>query len=66
MYVFNTLLKIDFLSHVHLISLAYLKRVGGPRTVPVELGSKYTDDEWSQELMTLSAFIDKFVLPNVR
>ncbi len=42
-------------------SLGYLKKVAGPRTVPIELGSKYTDEEWSQELMTLSEFIDRFV-----
>ena len=30
----------------------------------MELGSKYTDEEWSQELMTLNDFIDKFVQVN--
>lgn len=36
--------------------------MAGPRTVPVELGSRYTDHEWSQKLMTVSEFIDKHVL----
>ena len=43
-------------------SLAYLRRVAGPRTVPVELGSRYTDHEWSQKLMTVSEFIDDHLL----
>ena len=46
-------------------SLEYLKRVAGPRTIPVELGSRYTDDDWSQKLMTLTEFIDDYVLPSV-
>ncbi len=43
-------------------SLGYLKKVAGLRTVPVELGSKYTDEAWSQKLMTLSEFIDNCVV----
>jgi len=43
-------------------SLSYLKSTAGPRTVPVELGSKYTDHDWSQKLMTVSEFIDKHVV----
>lgn len=31
------------------------------RTVPVEIGSRYTDDDWSQQLMTISEFIKRFV-----
>ena len=45
-------------------SLSYLKYVAGPRTVPVELGSRYTDQEWSQKLMTISEFIDNYVTTN--
>lgn len=40
-----------------LFSLDYLKQIAGPRTVPIELGSRYTDKEWTQKLMTLSEFI---------
>ena len=39
----------------------YIRRVAGHRTVPVELGSKYTDDAWSQTLMTVAEFIDDYV-----
>ena len=46
-------------------SLEYLRRIAGPRTVPVELGSRYTDEDWSQKLMTLSDFIDQHVLREV-
>ncbi|KAI6651476.1 Lysine-specific demethylase 8 [Oopsacas minuta] len=41
--------------------LQYLYRVAGCRTVPIEIGSKYTDSDWRQELMLLSDFIDKYV-----
>lgn len=40
----------------------YLRKVAGYRTVPVELGSKYTDDTWSQSLVTVNEFIDKYIL----
>uniref|UniRef100_A0A1B6DSR0 DM8 domain-containing protein n=1 Tax=Clastoptera arizonana TaxID=38151 RepID=A0A1B6DSR0_9HEMI len=40
----------------------YLLRVAGGRTVPIELGSKYTDSDWSQKLMTLRTFISKYVV----
>ncbi|KAM9329498.1 bifunctional peptidase and arginyl-hydroxylase JMJD5 [Gastrophryne carolinensis] len=43
-------------------SVEYLQRVAGCRTVPVELGSRYTDSEWSQNLMTVNEFIDKYIL----
>ena len=36
--------------------------MAGKRTVPVELGSKYSDDNWSQKLMTISDFIHKHIL----
>lgn len=42
----------------------YLKRVAGLRWVPIELGRNYLDDEWRQEIMPLSRFIDEFVVPN--
>ena len=42
-------------------SLDYIKEKAGYRTVPIELGSKYTDDSWSQKLMTVKEFIDVYV-----
>ncbi|XP_077589874.1 lysine-specific demethylase 8 [Stigmatopora nigra] len=46
----------------HPWSLDYLRSVAGCRTVPVEVGSRYTDEEWSQTLMTLDEFIDRYIL----
>ncbi|XP_054164243.1 lysine-specific demethylase 8-like [Oppia nitens] len=43
-------------------SIDYIKRVAGYRTVPIEIGNKYTDEEWSQKLMTINDFIDKFIM----
>jgi lysine-specific demethylase 8 len=40
-----------------------VRRAAGHRTVPVEVGAAYTDDAWSQALMPLSAFLDRFVRP---
>ena len=48
-----------------LVSIDYLKRIAGPRTVPVEIGLRYTDEDWSQKLMTISDFIDKYILLQV-
>jgi len=41
--------------------LQYLARVAGHRTVPIEVGPHYLDQEWGQQLMTLSDFIAKHV-----
>ena len=63
----NCLSKCVLLSmHDFPCSLEYLRQVAGPRTVPVELGVRYTDEDWSQKLMTLSEFIDKHVLREVK
>nr|SVE85566.1 EOG090X0844 [Daphnia pulicaria] len=46
-------------------SVNYLRKVAGYRTVPIEIGSKYTDDAWSQSLTTINEFIDDYILkPN--
>ena len=42
-------------------SVQYLKHVAGYRTVPVEIGSRYTDDNWTQTLMTINDFIENYV-----
>lgn len=36
--------------------------LAGNRTVPIEIGSKYTDSNWSQKLMKLREFINEFIL----
>ena len=38
-----------------------LVRLAGPRTVPVEIGGRYTDTDWTQELMTVHQFVDNFL-----
>ncbi|NXU53517.1 KDM8 protein, partial [Turnix velox] len=43
-------------------SVDYFCQVAGCRTVPVELGSRYTDEEWSQKLMTVSDFISQYIV----
>ncbi|XP_054698300.1 bifunctional peptidase and arginyl-hydroxylase JMJD5 isoform X3 [Grus americana] len=42
-------------------SVDYFCQVAGCRTVPVELGTRYTDEEWSQKLMTVSDFINQYI-----
>ncbi|VDM36871.1 unnamed protein product [Toxocara canis] len=44
-----------------LISLAYFNSVMGHRTVPVEVGSSYASDGWSQSLMTVTEFMQQFI-----
>jgi len=43
-------------------SLEYINKIAGHRTVPVEVGSKYTDVGWSQKLMTINQFINNYVI----
>jgi lysine-specific demethylase 8 len=43
-------------------SIDYLIRLAGKRTVPIEIGSKYSDADWSQKLMTIEEFIKRFIL----
>ncbi|XP_054436851.1 bifunctional peptidase and arginyl-hydroxylase JMJD5 isoform X2 [Pteronotus mesoamericanus] len=47
-------------------SLEYIQEIAGCRTVPVEVGSRYTDEEWSQRLMTVSEFISRYILNEPR
>ncbi|XP_022338439.2 lysine-specific demethylase 8-like isoform X1 [Crassostrea virginica] len=42
-------------------NLDRIRSLAGHRLVPVEIGSKYTEDDWTQSLMTISEFIDKFI-----
>ncbi|MEQ2302553.1 Lysine-specific demethylase 8 [Ameca splendens] len=50
----------------HPWSVEYLRSVAGCRTVPVEVGSRYTDEDWSQTLLTVNEFIDKYILNKVQ
>ncbi|XP_053132471.1 bifunctional peptidase and arginyl-hydroxylase JMJD5 isoform X2 [Hemicordylus capensis] len=42
-------------------SVDYIRQVAGSRTVPVELGSRYTDEDWTQTLMTVEDFICQYI-----
>lgn len=44
------------------VDLEYLLKTAGSRTVPIEIGSHYTDPSWSQKLMTLEEFIKNHYL----
>ena len=46
----------------HRWTVDYLKRTAGCRTVPIELGSRYTEEDWTQKLMNVGEFIDKHVV----
>ncbi|EGG17288.1 transcription factor jumonji [Cavenderia fasciculata] len=46
----------------HWSDLDYLKKVAGFRTVPIEIGRTYLDQDWSQKLITLDQFINQYIL----
>lgn len=43
----------------HLVQLT----LGGRRLVPVEIGRSYTDEDWGQQLLPFSRFLEEYVLP---
>lgn len=43
-------------------NLSYLSKIAGNRIVPIEIGSRYTDEDWSQQLLTFSEFLQNHVL----
>ncbi|XP_064639856.1 lysine-specific demethylase 8-like [Lineus longissimus] len=43
-------------------TLDYIKNVAGYRTVPIEIGAKYTEETWSQKLLSVGEFIDRFLI----
>ncbi len=65
-------IRFDLLKLLHtailytLLSIEYLRTIAGCRTVPIEVGSKYTDEEWSQKLITVNDFIDRYIIETVR
>lgn len=46
----------------HKWTISYLQKIAGARTVPVEIGSKYTEEDWTQKIMTVNEFISTFIL----
>lgn len=48
----------------HKWTVSYIKTIAGSRTVPVEIGDKYTSEEWTQKLISMSEFIDTYIEPN--
>lgn len=42
----------------------YLASVAGERTVPIEVGTHYTNDEWSQDLVKFSEFLGRQLDPS--
>ncbi|KAH9489752.1 Lysine-specific demethylase 8 [Bulinus truncatus] len=42
-------------------SLEYLRSVAGCRTVPVEIGARYTEEDWTQKLITINELIDMYI-----
>ena len=45
-------------------SFDYLRKIAGNRTVPVEIGSRYTDESWTQKLMTINEFVSGYIINN--
>ncbi|VDK43561.1 unnamed protein product [Taenia asiatica] len=46
----------------HYWSPAYWSKMAGYRTVPIEVGSAYTDESWGQRLVTVNQFLETFIL----
>ena len=42
-------------------NINYLSKTIGFRTVPIEIGKRYTDDSWTQTLMTVNEFVKKYI-----
>uniref|UniRef100_T1HD77 JmjC domain-containing protein 5 n=1 Tax=Rhodnius prolixus TaxID=13249 RepID=T1HD77_RHOPR len=57
--------KLDCISHWPALSkwqdLKYIKSVAGCRTVPIELGSSYTHEDWGMKLLTIEEFIQNHI-----
>ncbi|XP_021188384.3 bifunctional peptidase and arginyl-hydroxylase JMJD5 [Helicoverpa armigera] len=39
----------------------YFINLAGPRTVSIEIGSKYTDTDWTQKLITIEEFVKQYI-----
>ncbi|XP_018366263.1 PREDICTED: lysine-specific demethylase 8 isoform X1 [Trachymyrmex cornetzi] len=40
----------------------YLNKIAGSRTVPIEVGSRYTEEDWTQHLVNFSEFLQKHII----
>ncbi|KAA0186371.1 hypothetical protein HAZT_HAZT002852 [Hyalella azteca] len=52
---------LDHWPALHKWNLGYLRNLAGGRTVPIEVGARYTDNDWAQELITLDQYISRYV-----
>ena len=53
---------IDYWPALSCWNLDYILQVAGCRTVPIEIGSKYTEDSWTQKLMTVGEFVKSYII----
>ncbi|KQJ98917.1 lysine-specific demethylase JMJ30 [Brachypodium distachyon] len=44
--------------------ITYLERIAGDRTIPVEVGKHYVSNEWRQDLITFSQFLERMWSPD--
>lgn len=44
------------------MDIQYLLKFAGCRTVPIEIGSQYSDENWTQKLMAFEEFVKNFYL----
>ena len=42
---------------LHTWNFSYFEKIAGNRKTVVEVGKKYTDDDWKQKIMTFSEFL---------
>ncbi|XP_020290969.1 lysine-specific demethylase 8-like isoform X2 [Pseudomyrmex gracilis] len=40
----------------------YLNKIAGTRTVPIEIGSRYTEEDWTQHLVNFSEFLQNHII----
>ncbi|CAL8143596.1 unnamed protein product [Orchesella dallaii] len=52
---------IDYWPALKKWNVEYIRKIAGFRTVPVEVGQKYTSEDWTQKVMSISEFIDKYM-----
>ena len=46
------------------LSVDHFRKKYGFRHVPVEIGKRYTDEDWTQTIMTINEFIERFIESN--
>uniref|UniRef100_A0A915NN51 Uncharacterized protein n=1 Tax=Meloidogyne floridensis TaxID=298350 RepID=A0A915NN51_9BILA len=45
------------------LRFSYLNSICGHRLVPVELGNKYTDEDWEQKIIKFNEYLIKYIFP---